>query len=410
VDSSRLDNPQSATSSANEKLMEQQMGKPSFQEWFCLEQGRTNFQIDPVRDREVLLGQPEWEEEINSRLRRAGILGTPVRLLWWGQFGIGKTHRLHHTEYLIRKNGYRYYACYVVASDLQEKTGFERLHYELINSLGRAEIKRLVSSYLLKIKTNPGQVPSLKEICNNSADVEAALQSFGGDLQNPKLPAWRFLCGLELRGNEMALAGVTKEQLDSSHDFSSVLAAIGKIIRVETGNELIYLIDEAENLTKITNKTAEARWQECLRSFLDIQHISVVITVGAERFQDMPRLLILADVVRRLQKDNYLHMEAYKLNDVTKFLEGLLRAWIDPSKRSRLEAAEGLAQTVPGYKPELFPFNEGAFRKFCDYAVVDPRTAKPSEILNRLNTVAAEAYFRDQRVIDQNLLTELGIA
>src|SRR5579885_2948275 len=83
--------------------MEQQMGKPSFQEWFCLEQGRTNFQIDPVRDREVLLGQPEWEEEINSRLRRAGILGTPVRLLWWGQFGIGKTHRLHHTEYLIRK-------------------------------------------------------------------------------------------------------------------------------------------------------------------------------------------------------------------------------------------------------------------------------------------------------------------
>ena len=78
--------------------------KPTFQEWFCLRENRRNFQIDPVRDQAFLFGKREWEEEINSRLRRAQLLGTPVRLLWWGQFGIGKTHRLRHTEYLIQKN------------------------------------------------------------------------------------------------------------------------------------------------------------------------------------------------------------------------------------------------------------------------------------------------------------------
>jgi hypothetical protein len=62
------------------------------------------------------------------------------------------------------------------------------------------------------------------------------------------------------------------------------------------------------------------------------------------------------------------------------------------------------------YDPDLYPFTTGGFEKFCDWAVVDQRTAKPSEIISRLNNIAAEAYFRDQRLINKNLLTDLGIA
>src|SRR5438128_11842658 len=127
------------------------MAKPTFQEWFCLKDGHRNFQIEPVRDRAYLFGQPQWEEEIDSRLKRAELLGTPVRLLWWGQYGIGKTHRLHHTQFLVQQNGFRYRPCYVIASDVQEKTGFERLHYELVNSVGREEDQKLVASDLLKV-------------------------------------------------------------------------------------------------------------------------------------------------------------------------------------------------------------------------------------------------------------------
>src|SRR5579862_997863 len=81
------------------------VSKPSFQEWFCLADDRKNFQIDPVRDQQHLFGEPDWEEQINLRLRQSQLLSTPVRLVWWGQYGIGKTHRLHHTEYLVKKNG-----------------------------------------------------------------------------------------------------------------------------------------------------------------------------------------------------------------------------------------------------------------------------------------------------------------
>ena len=64
----------------------------------------------------------------------------------------------------MKHNRYQYRSCYVVATDVQEKTGFERLHYELVNSLDRNEMRQLVGSYLLKVKTNTPGIPSPKEI------------------------------------------------------------------------------------------------------------------------------------------------------------------------------------------------------------------------------------------------------
>jgi len=381
----------------------------SFQEWFCLAEGRKNFQIDPVRDQNYLFGEPDWEEQINSRLRQSQLLSTPVRLVWWGQYGIGKTHRLHHTEYLVNKNGYTYLPVYTKATDIQEKTGFERLHYELVNALGREEMRERVKSYLLKIQNNVPGIPSLKAISGNSSDVEAALMSFGGPNDKLVLPAWRFLSGLKLKGTDLELANVTKDSLNSSAEFSAVLSAFATILQIEIEKELLFLIDEGENLQKITNKTAEARWNESLRSALDITNIGFVLAIGAERQDGMPKLVLQPDIVRRFQRDNYVHMEAYKPPMAKSFVKGMLNAWIDTAKRSALEATEDLT-SVPGYDSELYPFTSGGFEKFCDWAVVDQRTAKPSEIIGRLNNIAAGAYEKGKRLIDKDLLTDMGIA
>jgi hypothetical protein len=385
------------------------VSKPSFQEWFCLAEGRKNFQIDPVRDQQHLFGEPDWEEEINSRLRQSQLLSTPVRLVWWGQYGIGKTHRLHHTEYLVKKNGYTYLPVFTRATDIQEKTGFERLHYELVNALGREEMRNHVKSYLLKIQNNTPGIPTLKEISANSSDVEAALMSFGGPNEKLVLPAWRFLSGLKLKGTDLELANVTKDCLNSSAEFSAVLSAFATILQIELKQELLFLVDEGENLQKITNKTAEARWNESLRSVLDISNIGFVLAIGAERQDGMPKLVLQPDIVRRFQRDNYVHMEAYKPPVAKSFVKGMLSAWIDPGRRSALESAENFS-SLPGYDASLYPFTDGGFEKFCDWAVIDQRTAKPSEIIGRLNNIAAGAYERDKRLIDKNLLTDMGIA
>jgi hypothetical protein len=103
-------------------------------------------------------------------------------------------------------------------------------------------------------------------------------------------------------------------------------------------------------------------------------------------------------------------MEAFKLPDARSFLQGLLEHWIDPTKRGELEAAEQFSRTVPDYDPQFYPFTAGGFDKYCEFAVVDPRTAKPSEIIAKLDKIAAEAYFQDRRLITKDHLVDMGIA
>jgi hypothetical protein len=385
------------------------MSTPSLQEWFCLREGRKNFTIDPLRDQEHLFGEPSWQQEMNDRLRKAQALGAPVRLVWWGQFGIGKTHRLRHTEYLVRKNGYSYDPCYVIATDIEEKSGFERLHFELVSKLEKDRMREIVSEYALDLRTHKAGAPPLKAICGGSADVEAAMQSFGGDTVQNVVPAWRFLCGLRLKDEEVKLANVTKEALNSSLDFAGVIGALASIIQYKTGKELLYLIDEGENLTKITKKSTAARWQETLRTLLDVGNVGIVIAIGAERQDGIPPIILQPDIVRRFQRDNYIQMEAYKPPVAKSFVRGLLRVVIDPERRAALEAGENFRATAPDYDPEIYPFTTRSFERFCDYAVVDPRTAKPSEIIGRLNSLAAGAYFAGLRLITGDHLTASSI-
>src|SRR4051812_37269953 len=116
------------------------MSDAVFAEWFCLNDGRVNFQIRPDRDHQFMFGNKGWREQIHRELKRALLLHTPVRIVWWGDYGIGKTQRLRYMEHLINTEFAdrtpSFYPVVVTTRDLQDKSGFEQLHYELVNRLG----------------------------------------------------------------------------------------------------------------------------------------------------------------------------------------------------------------------------------------------------------------------------------
>ncbi len=387
------------------------MAAVSFQEWFCLKDDRENFEIDPVRDQAHLFGEPEWTVQIDDILHTAEELKVPVRLVWWGDFGIGKTHRLRHTEYLIRTKAYRYHPCYVVATDLQEKTGFERLHRELVNSLGRDPMRELVRKYLRDADDRVPGVMSIQDLCGPWTDVASALLSFGDRQEAHALSAWRFLCGLKLEREELGLASVTKAQLDSSLEFATVLLALATIIKRQAGKQLLYLIDQGEVLKKVKKQAVVDSWIETLRAVLDVKALGVILAVGAERDEGIPEIVLTPEIVRRFQRDHYLQMPAYKAEQASKFVASLLQNWVDPVKRESLEAREHFTEKLHSeYQPDLYPFTKGAFERFCEWATVDPRNAKPSEIIARLNNVMAQAKRKERRLVTREHLTELGIS
>ena len=382
--------------------------KMEFSDWFCLANGRKNFQIDPVADNQFLFGEPDADERIKTMLKRAELLSLPMRVVWWGQYGIGKTHRLRHTARVIRDNDYAFTPYYVMCGDIHEKTGFERLHYQMVSVLDMKTVCEHVTSYILKLRTG-SDLPSLDDLCGTSADVKQAIKQFGSENELSIMPSWQFLCGL--KPDNLSAVGATKPCLQLTGDFIAVITTLATIIEKETGKQLFYLIDEVEKLTRVTNKTAEAAWNETLRALLDIRNVNTVMAVGAEKLDQLPKLVLMPDIVRRIQKDNYVHMDSYKEPVATSFVNDLLQGWIDPERRDALADSEDFCSQHPGYTPQHYPFaGATVFQMFIDNVTVDLREAKPSVILDKLNTVAAEAFLRNERLVTRSLLTDLDYA
>ena len=97
------------------------MTTATIQQYFCLTSNRANFDLDPAADSDFLFGDPRWGEDVGKRLQRSHVMGRPLRLVWWGQYGIGKTHRLRYVKKLIERDGHPYFPCFAVASDFEDR-------------------------------------------------------------------------------------------------------------------------------------------------------------------------------------------------------------------------------------------------------------------------------------------------
>jgi hypothetical protein len=135
-----------------------------------------------------------------------------------------------------------------------------------------------------------------------------------------------------------------------------------------------------------------------------------VFTVGAENMQGIPSIIIMPDLVRRIQVENYEQMAAYKTATAQKFVRELLENFVDPACRSNLEAANGWVNDSNDYESALYPFTKSAFVIFCNHATVDPKNAKPSEILNSLNNAAYETMIAESKLITSEVLSTMNMS
>src|SRR5262245_6083710 len=125
---------------------------PQISDWFCLKSGRENFTIIPERDQAFLFGKADWREQIEDRLKLSITLSEPVRLVWWGDFGIGKTQRLQYMHHVIDRDRLPFYPVTVTCRDLTTKSGFDALHYDLVNNLGFQNVHSMVQTYRKRLE------------------------------------------------------------------------------------------------------------------------------------------------------------------------------------------------------------------------------------------------------------------
>jgi hypothetical protein len=381
-------------------------GIASINEWFCLKPGKENFTIIPERDQEFLFGKALWREQIENQLKFSIVLSEPVRLVWWGDFGIGKTQRLQYMRHVVHRDNLPFFPVMVTCRDLGTKSGFGELHYDLVNNIGIEYARDLMRKYRKRIEAGDvAGIPFTK--LSAVADVANAMERLW-DKDQLAQAAWKFLTGLELDKGEPILADVTKPQLDSSIEFASVLKCLAWVLHAETGKHLLFLIDQMETLTNVTNKDFENSWVETLRAVLDVRELGIVCAIGAMRQELLPTIMIRPEIFSRFKQDNYKRLAAYEQETAKDFLLGLLEQWIDADRRDALVQRERLDQ-ITGYNPTTYPFTEAAFDSFCIYLTNDPRDAKPREFIDRVNRVAAEACITQVRLISKDELIRQGI-
>jgi len=155
------------------------MSALALNEFFCFTDARTNFDVDPVRDASFLFGDEKWGEGIRQQLRRSIALDRPLRIVWIGQYGIGKTHRIHHTMFLIKADDMALKPIPVTCTDIGDKTGFESLQYQLVSNLGFDFVRDLTRKYVRRIED--GDNVPLPEEVSQSRDVASAIRKLGSD-------------------------------------------------------------------------------------------------------------------------------------------------------------------------------------------------------------------------------------
>jgi hypothetical protein len=384
-----------------------------FSKWFCLKSGRDNFHIDPDRDHQFLFGKSEWKDHIDGVLKRAVALKEPVRLVWWGQYGIGKTHRLKFTDFWVQSRKLAFHPVHVVCRDIEEKSTFDRLHFDLVNNLGRERMQPWVANYLRKLEASPDDPDAIPlEQLTGSPDVIGAVQRFATRNDDAmQMAAWKFLAGEKLDGHERSLARVTRDRIDSSVEYAGALKVLGAVVAAETRCQLLYLVDQVEALSKIHHRGVEGRWVESLRAVLDVRNVGIVMAIGAERMDGLPSIMLAPEIVRRFTMNNYVEIGAFKRDQTTEFLEGLLREWIDAPERDAVAQNERWSSTAQGYDPATYPLTRKAFEVICRFCSdeLDHKTAKPSEIIEQLNRIAYEAYSNGKQLIDDSFLKTQGI-
>lgn len=367
-----------------------------FTEFYFLKDNRINFELDVRRDAKLVFGYTKLKDLVDSMLEDATISGTPPKSFWWGQFGCGKTHHLHYTEQTINE----VMPFTVVRFDLPEvtsKTLFNELQQKLVTEVGYLYFRPLLVALC---EADPRWLKNLPV----PQDIKQAFTTMNSnELKAPE--AWRFLAGIKV--DDAGGIGVTKKQLTEGEEFAAVIGTIAEVIHRQDNNKmLLFLIDEAEGLSAITNADAQKKWAHSLRKCLDLR-VGFVFTIAAEKQQYIPEILQAQEVWRRIGDDYIVALQALRVPEIENFVLGLLHAFIDQDKLTQAEQAITFAST-PDYDRNTFPFTPEALSGYAKFLGHNQQNSKPSEVLKNLQKVTHAAVRADKRVIDRDFLTTAG--
>jgi len=265
--------------------------------------------------------------------------------------------------------------------------------------------KATVSTWIDKLFSSTQNLDT--ELKSNFGDINMAEAAknlrAGGDIG---LLAWRWFCGYELKPNELERLNVTRSLGDlGSGDMIKALVGLGRLAQ-KSGEQLIFLMDEAERLKNV--KTGDA--MESLHNYLwnlaepSNSSVGFIISAYALTLDDMPEFVVRQGIRTRIGANNFMEIPPLpSIRDVQIFLKELLRELVEQGK-----AEEKIQNETLGVSLETYPFTAEAFEMLCEFAAQDPTKTLPRNLIKAVNECAISAWDERKPIIEPNIVNEIA--
>lgn len=385
------------------------MSKETFQDWFCLK-NRATFTIDPKvnpDDAKLYFGRNELRDRIRKQVSRAFIDPQVPKMMFYGAYGSGKTQTLYYVAWDMQAN--KPASCkgqpHVVHADIemQSKSTADSWHLQITEALEMGTVQGWLQQLFNAVPNFDQEIAKLTP----EANIQTALKQLrgGGDLA---FNAWRWITGQALAAKELQEIKVTRRLGDVGvGDLVAAMIALGNLARA-VGRELVFFMDEMENLINVKSGDAAESWHDYLRKLSDNANSSVGFVIGfkADTLDEAPRILVREDITSRIGKQNLIELPTLAAPaNVKTFVEDMLEHLIDEPQANALIKAESLPT-----KFKRFPFTDSAFDLMCDYACQDPHKSTPRNIIRTINECAIAAWDANpkKRIIDDAIVNDIA--
>jgi Cdc6-like AAA superfamily ATPase len=395
--------------------------KKTMDSWFFMRRGFDTFQLEPDRHRQFLLGHRERRQRdlLMNDIENAVYSMDGHKAVVFGDYGRGKTHLCHHLTYELARRGDDVLPIYVKCSSYASKEPFFSLFRELVAGLKADRVHEVAEAYLRRAQK--GEVPPIEDIVQSDDIALVINRGLTAPASDVVRSSMRWLGG-EPKVDMGLVGNGLRPQLTDSREFGAVLKGLSHMIRTIQNRVPVYLIDEAERLQNVNHVDTFAMWNAALREITELPKVGMLFFVGALTRNDLPIVLMLDEIKRRIGVINYVEFENPSGDQIKDFLIELFATSIrkGPAPEEQRAALGDVAadEAVPeeltkitGGDPaalKVYPFEPAAFEEFVQQVSTGEASSKPSEVLKRVQKIAQRAMRADARTIDVKLVDALA--
>lgn len=384
------------------------MPTPRLREWFHLKNEFTSFKLDPRLDLHARLLFGDRDRDLRQKLlllmRECAYGERGFHAIVWGPAGRGKTHLAKNLSLSTREEGLPMETVYVDCPTIRSaKEPLETFFGAVFRSINPRVVKRFVTKFVEEVPNHPEWRERILNELNGNQSVYKVICD---GLVLPNETMVRSILGW-LGGQEFNIENISTDaprQIDDGEAIARNLGALGEMLLLSEGKNLIFLVDEAERLGTIQSGEQYWVWLSALRESFRRPPVGLLLFVIATGEDFIPRILVENEIYSRIGSGNVFSSPPFAMPDAESFLRQLLDGLV---QRHPIPPTLQQVLTDTGEPAESYPFTQSAFEEFIQHHSIGTQESKPQELLNNLERAAQRAITLNKKLIDHEVLQQV---